>query len=187
MMALGKRWFGFQRFKKLWRALAIRAKAHHLDQSGNLLLVKRNALTTEPEMQIWHVKMWIIAIIKSYCKKLHNQKNMLNRSLVAHQLWCWVPQWRYELETLRKCVCKVVIYHPPETQQFIMIWRCCSRPWMLWGSDLHKSENMNTQEWLIWPPFVVGGLVIIHSIYANSRIHVIKPFKCLACSKHLLP
>ena len=76
-----------------------------------------------------------------------------------------------------KCVCKVLIYHPPKTQHFIMIWRCCSRPWMLWGSAPHKSENINTQEWLILPPFVVGGLVIIHSIDANWRICVLEPLE----------
>ncbi len=84
-------------------------------------------------MQIWHVEMWIIAIIKSNCKKIHNQKNMLNCSLVARQLWCWIPQWRYDWWTLMKCVFKVLIYHPPETQHFIIIWRCCIRTWMLWG------------------------------------------------------
>ncbi len=33
MMALGKGWFGFRSFKKLWRAFATRAKAHCLDQN----------------------------------------------------------------------------------------------------------------------------------------------------------
>ncbi len=33
MVALGKRWFGFRRFKKYWRAFATRAKAHRLDQN----------------------------------------------------------------------------------------------------------------------------------------------------------
>ncbi len=85
-----------------------------------------------------------------------------------------------------KCVCKVLIYHPPKTQHFIIIWRCCSRPWMLWGSAPHKRENIKSQEWLILPPFVVGGLVIIHSIDANWRIRVIKLFQCLYRSKFFL-
>ena len=64
-------------------------------RTGNLPIVQRNVLTTEPRLQIWHIKMRIIAIIKSNCKKIiHNQKNMLNRSLVARQLWRWVPQCR---------------------------------------------------------------------------------------------
>ncbi len=106
---------------------------------------KRNALTTravlvtEPlaTMQIWYVKMmWIIAmIIKSNCKKeFTTRKTCWLGSLIARQLWCWVPQRRLDLATLMKCVCKVLIYHPTKTQHFIMIWRCCSRPWMLLGS-----------------------------------------------------
>ncbi len=111
---------------------------------------------------------------------------MLNQSLVARQLWYWVPQWRYDLETLMKCVCKVLIYHSHETQHFIMIWHGCSRPWKLWGSAPNKSENMNTQEWLIWPPFFVGVLVITHFIYAYWRILVIESFKCLSSFKRFL-
>jgi hypothetical protein len=40
MMALGKRWFGFRRFKKCWRAFATRAKAHCLDQNWHSLAYK---------------------------------------------------------------------------------------------------------------------------------------------------
>ncbi len=36
---------------------------------GNLPIVQRNVLTTEPRPQIWHIRVWIIAIIKSNCKK----------------------------------------------------------------------------------------------------------------------
>ena len=50
MMALGKRWFGFRRFKKPWRAYAIRAKAHRLDQNWQSLAGK--AQRSEPGMQI---------------------------------------------------------------------------------------------------------------------------------------
>ncbi len=99
----------------------------------------------------------------------------LNHSLVFRQLWYWVPQWRYDLGTLMKCVCKVLIYHhdAPETQNFIMNWHGCSRPWMLWGSACQENENMNTQEWLILPPLVVGDLEIKNFIDANWRIRVI--------------
>jgi hypothetical protein len=51
----------------------------------------------------------------------------------------------------------------------------------------HKSEKMNNQELMIFPSFVVDGLVIIHYIYSNWRIHVIKPFQCFSSSKRFLP
>ncbi len=76
-------------------------------RTGNLSLPKSNALTTEPRLQNWHVKLRFIAIIKSLLpKKMHNQKNMLNHSLVAFQLWCCIPQscWIYDLGSLIKCV-----------------------------------------------------------------------------------
>jgi hypothetical protein len=67
MMALGKRWFGFRRFKKLWRTIAIRAKAHRVDQNwqsladkaqrGNHLAKNANLtcqdLVLSPTMKIW--------------------------------------------------------------------------------------------------------------------------------------
>ncbi len=37
--------------------------------TGNLPIVQRNDLITEPRLQIWHIKMRIMAIIKSNCKK----------------------------------------------------------------------------------------------------------------------
>ncbi len=182
--------FRFPRFKKASRALANRAKAQLLDhkwQSPDRTAQCSNhwAKTTNLTYQsVNHCdyKVWLQ-------KRIHNQKNMLNLSLIARQLWCWVPQRRLDLATLTKCVCKVLIYHPTKTQHFIMIWRCWSRSWMLSGSAPHKSENINTQERLILPPFVVGGLLIIHSIDANWtwRIHVIKPFQRLYRSKFFLP
>ena len=60
------------------------------------------------------------------------------------ELWCWVPQQRYDLETLMKCVCKVLIYYPPKTQHPIMIWRCCSRSWILWGCALHEVKHKHS-------------------------------------------
>ena len=45
------------------------------------------------------------------------------------------------------CDCKVLIYCPCKNQHPIMIWRCCSRSWMLWevcskrmGTLTHKDE-----------------------------------------------
>ena len=39
-VATGKRWFGFRRFKKSWRARATRAKARRLDQNSQSLAYK---------------------------------------------------------------------------------------------------------------------------------------------------
>ncbi len=40
MMAVGKSWFGFRRFKKCWRSFASRAKKHLLDQNWQSLACK---------------------------------------------------------------------------------------------------------------------------------------------------
>ncbi len=71
---------------------------------------------------------------KTYGGKKLQYQNMLVWVVAACQLWRWFPHWRCDLGTLMKCVCKVLIYHPPKNRHSIMIWRCCSRPWMLWGS-----------------------------------------------------
>ncbi len=139
VLFVGKCEFRSRRFKKASRALATRAKARLLDQnrqSPDCTAQRSNhwAKTTNLTFQsVNHCdyKVWLQ-------KRIHNQKNMLNRNLIARQLWCWVPQRRLDLATRMKCVCKVLIYHPPKTQHFIMIWRCCSRPWMLWGSTKAK-------------------------------------------------
>ena len=78
-------------------------------------------------------------------KENGNPENMLERVVAARELWCWVPHWRYDLGALMKCVCKVLIYHPPKSQHSIMIWCCCSRPWMLWGS-----APCTTQCWCLY-------------------------------------
>ena len=88
--------------------------------------------------------------MKLNCQKRKLQPEYMLECVVAtRQLWRWVPQWRYDLGSLMKCVCKVLIYHPPKNWHSIMIGRCCSRPWMLWGSAPHESENINTQGWLM--------------------------------------
>ena len=69
---------------------------------------------------------------------------MLYVLYAPRELWCWVPQQRYDLETLMKCVCKVLIYYPPKTQHPIMIWRCCSRSWILWGCALHEVKHKHS-------------------------------------------
>ena len=69
---------------------------------------------------------------------------MLSVLYAPRELWCWVPRQRYDLETLMKCVCKVLIYYPPKTQHPIMIWRCCSRSWILWGCALHEVKHKHS-------------------------------------------
>ena len=74
----GSRWWRWDRdvfklgsedLKSIGAPLPLEQKHTVWIRTGNFSLTKRNALTTEPRMQIWHVKMRIIAIIKSYCKK----------------------------------------------------------------------------------------------------------------------
>ncbi len=50
--------------------------------TGNLPIVQRNNLTTEPRLQIWHIKMRIIAIIKSIWKKKFTTRRT-----------CWIAVW----------------------------------------------------------------------------------------------
>ena len=73
---------------------------------------------------------------------------MLERVVATRQLWRWVPPWIYGLGLLMKYVCNILIYHPAKSQYSIMIWRCCSRPWMPRGSAPQASENINTQGWI---------------------------------------
>ena len=74
-----------------------------------------------------------------------NPETMLECVVATRQLWRWVPPWRYGLGLLMKHVCNILIYHPAKSQYSIMIWRCCSRPWMPRGSAPQESENINTQ------------------------------------------
>lgn len=73
---------------------------------------------------------------------------MLERVVAACQLWCRASQWRCDLGTLMKYVCKVLIYHPPKNWHSIMILCCCSRLWMLGSSTPSESEIINTFGWL---------------------------------------
>ena len=119
-------------------------------RTGNLSLIKRNALTTEPWLHIWDINCRNIAVyVVELQKRKLQPENMLWCVVAARQLWCWLSQRRYDLWTLMKCVCKVLIYHPPKNQHSIMILCCCSRPWMLWGSSHQESENINTLQWLL--------------------------------------
>ena len=81
-------------------------------------------------------------------KRNCNPETMLERVVATRQLWRWVPPWTYGLGLLMKYVCNILIYHPAKSQYSIMIWRCCSRPWMPRGSAPQASENINTQGWI---------------------------------------
>ncbi len=95
VLFVGKCEFRFRRFKKASRAFATRAKARLLDQNRqppDCTAQRSNhwAKTTNltyQDVNHCNYKVWLQ-------KRIHNQKNMLNRSLFARQLWCWVPQWR---------------------------------------------------------------------------------------------
>ncbi len=82
VLFVGKCEFRFRRFKKASRALATRAKARLWIRTGNLPIVQRNDLTTEPRLQIWHIRLRIIAIIKSNCKKKFTTRKT-----------CWIAVW----------------------------------------------------------------------------------------------
>ncbi len=82
MMALEKRCLGSEDLKSVGAPLPLEQKHTVWIRTGNLSLIKRNALTIEPRMRIWHVEMWIIAIIKSnYKKKFITRKT------------CWIAVW----------------------------------------------------------------------------------------------
>ncbi len=87
VLFVGKCEFRFWRFKKASRALAttiVGQKHTVLILTGNLPIVQRSDLTTEPtwRLQIWHIKMRIIAIIKSDCKKEFTTRKT-----------CWITAW----------------------------------------------------------------------------------------------
>lgn len=97
---------------------------------------------------------------------------MLERVVATRQLWRWVPPWRYGLGLLMRHVCNILIYHPAKSQYSIMIWRCCSRPWMQRGSAPQESENINTQGWISLNVFTrnasnKSNLDGMHSLYSQ--------------------
>ncbi len=76
---------------------------------------------------------------------------MLRHVVTTCQLWCWFQQGRYDIRTLMKCVGKVLIYHPPKSQQSTMIWHCYSLSWMLWGAWMHSVEiEMELPDQFCW-------------------------------------
>ena len=44
--------------------------------------------------------------------------------------------------------CLQHLIYQAKSQYSIMIWSCCSRPWMPRGSAPQESENINTQRWI---------------------------------------
>ena len=94
--------------------------------TGNLSLLKRNALTTRPRL---HIKSETLRFMKlNYKKEIAIQKICWERfcslpTLVqtsAMQVWCRI---------LMESVCKVVIYHPAKKLQAHVLWRCSSSSW----------------------------------------------------------
>jgi hypothetical protein len=73
---------GSEDLKSIGAPLPLEQKHTVWIRTGTISLVERNALTTEPRMQIWHVEMWIIAIIKSDCKK----------KFTTRKTW-WITVW----------------------------------------------------------------------------------------------
>jgi hypothetical protein len=70
------------RLNRKHQYMPVRTSLYDLNNYRTASLTKRNALTTEPTMQIWHIKMWIIAIIKSNCKKEFTTRKI-----------CWITVW----------------------------------------------------------------------------------------------
>ncbi len=74
--------FDSEDIKRL-RSLSLLGQKHAFwIRTGNLPIVQRTVLTTEPRLQIWHIKVWIIAITKSYCKKEFTTRQT-----------CWIAVW----------------------------------------------------------------------------------------------
>ncbi len=95
VLFVGKCEFRFRRFEQGSRAPATRAKACRLDQN------RQSPDCTTQRSNHWAKTTNLTCQDVNHCdykawlqKRIHNQKNMLNRSLIARQLWCWVPQWR---------------------------------------------------------------------------------------------
>jgi hypothetical protein len=75
---------GSEDLKSFGAPLPLRQKHTVWIRTGNISLVTRNALNTEPGMQIWHVKMWIIEIMKSNCKNKFTTRKT-----------CWFAVWLF--------------------------------------------------------------------------------------------
>ena len=94
--------------------------------TGNLSLLKRNALTTKPRL---HINVETLRFMKLNCKKE-----------IAIQKTCWerfcslptlvqpsaMQVWR---RTWMELVCKVVIYHPAKKLHAHVLCRCSSFSW----------------------------------------------------------
>ena len=137
-------------------------------RTRNLSLRKRTALTTEPRLHIWdNIASTIAVFIVELQKRNCNWQNMLERVVAAHQLWCRALRRRWDLGTLMKYVCKVLIYHPPKNGHSIMILCCCSRPWMLRSFSPWESENINTLRWLSGHNWRLSDIKMVLENYKN--------------------
>ncbi len=143
----------------------------------NLSLTKRNALTTEPRIQIWHVKMRAIVVVKSNCKMHVEQQFGSSPTLVLS------PTTKIWLGNSNEMCLQGLNLSSTRNSAFHHDLAWLQQAMNAVGVCFPQKWNMNTQEWLILRSFVVDGLVIIHYIYANWRIHVIQTFQCLSSSK----
>ena len=94
--------------------------------TGNLSLLKRNALTTKPRL---HINVETLRFMKQNCKKeIAIQKTCWERfcSLPTLVQTSAMQVWR---RILMESVCKVVIYHPAKKLQAHVLWRCSSSSW----------------------------------------------------------
>ncbi len=74
--------FDSEDLKRLLALSPLGQKHAFWNRTSNLPIVQRNVLTTEPRLQIWHIKMRIIAIIKPNCKKKFTTRKT-----------CWTTIW----------------------------------------------------------------------------------------------
>ncbi len=100
--------------------------------TGNLTLIKRTALSTEPQLLILDgifETLWFMKLDNK--NKNCKAENMLECVVAACQLLCWVQQWRYDLGTLMKSE-----YHHDSV--------LLQPAWILLISTSQESENINT-------------------------------------------
>ena len=104
---------------------------------------------------------------------LRFMKNMLESLVAARQLWHRVPQWRYGLGTLMKCVGEALIYRSslPKSQHPVIILCCCSGLWMQRGYV---------------PDLLLGGSAFFNLYFSLNNLHAHRMISVhlsyLACS-----
>jgi hypothetical protein len=130
--------------------------------------------------------MWIIAVIKSNCKKNSQPEKHVELQFGCSPTLVLSLTMKIRLGNSDEMCLQGLNLSSTQNSAFHHDLLLLQQAMNAVGSAPHKSENMNTQEWLIFPPFVVDGLIIIHYIEVSSRICVIKPLQCLYPSKFFL-